>query len=212
MGKNTIIQLLLFLILIILGSYIFYNFSKNKEENNLNILKKNENNNIDEKKLSNNQNIIENIRYQSSNFRGDTFEILAKYGETFLENPNQMKLTKVNSNILFKNGEIINLKSNFADFNTQTFETTFFENVSIIKKNEIINGDKLYFIMEASNNISDSSNEKEENIIRLTGNVIYKKPGYTAKADIIEIDLVTKNLIIEMTKKTDRVVINTSSN
>jgi len=212
MSKNTIIQLLLFFILIILGSYVFYNFSKNKEENNLNILKKNENNNIDEKKLSNNQNIIENIRYQSSNFRGDTFEILAKYGETFLENPNQMKLTKVNSNILFKNGEIINLKSNFADFNTQTFETTFFENVSIIKKNEIINGDKLYFIMEASNNISDSSNEKEENIIRLTGNVIYKKPGYTAKADIIEIDLVTKNLIIEMTKKTDRVVINTSNN
>ena len=212
MSKNTIIQLLLFFILIILGSYVFYNYSKNKEENNLNILKKNENNNIDEKKLSNNQNIIENIRYQSSNFRGDTFEILAKYGETFLENPNQMKLTKVNSNILFKNGEIINLKSNFADFNTQTFETTFFENVSIIKKNEIINGDKLYFIMEASNNISDSSNEKEENIIRLTGNVIYKKPGYTAKADIIEIDLVTKNLIIEMTKKTDRVVINTSNN
>jgi lipopolysaccharide export system protein LptA len=212
MSKNTIIQLLLFFILIILGSYVFYNFSKNKEENNLNILKKNENNNIDEKKLSNNQNIIENIRYQSSNFRGDTFEILAKYGETFLENPNQMKLTKVNSNILFKNGEIINLKSNFADFNTQTFETTFFENVSIIKKNEIIKGDKLYFMMEASNNISDSSNEKEENIIRLTGNVIYKKPGYTAKADIIEIDLVTKNLIIEMTKKTDRVVINTSNN
>lgn len=212
MSKNTIIQLLLFFILIILGSYVFYNFSKNKEENNLNILKKNENNHIDEKKLSNNQNIIENIRYQSGNFRGDTFEILAKYGETFIENPNQMKLTKVNSNILFKNGEIINLKSNFADFNTQTFETTFFENVSIIKKNEIINGDKLYFIMEASNNISDSSNEKEENIIRLTGNVIYKKPGYTAKADIIEIDLVTKNLIIEMTKKTDRVVINTSNN
>ena len=212
MSKNTIIQLLLFFILIILGSYVFYNFSKNKEENNLNILKKNEDNNIDEKKLSSNQNIIENIRYQSSNFRGDTFEILAKYGETFLENPNQMKLTKVNSNILFKNGEIINLKSNFADFNTQTFETTFFENVSIIKKNEIINGDKLYFIMEVSDNIPDSSNEKEENIIRLTGNVIYKKPGYTAKADIIEIDLVTKNLIIEMTKKTDRVVINSSSN
>jgi lipopolysaccharide export system protein LptA len=212
MSKNTIIQLLLFFILIILGSYVFYNFSKNKEENNLNILKKNENNNIDEKKLRSNQNIIENIKYQSSNFRGDTFEILAKYGETFLENPNQMKLTKVNSNILFKNGEIINLKSNFADFNTQTFETTFFENVSIIKKNEIIKGDKLYFMTEASNNISDSSNEKEENIIRLTGNVIYKKPGYTAKADIIEIDLVTKNLIIEMTKKTDRVVINSSSN
>jgi len=212
MSKNTIIQLLLFFILIILGSYVFYNFSKNKEENNLNILKKNENNNIDEKKLRSNQNIIENIKYQSSNFRGDTFEILAKYGETFLENPNQMKLTKVNSNILFKNGEIINLKSNFADFNTQTFETTFFENVSIIKKNEIINGDKLYFIMEVSDNIPDSSNEKEENIIRLTGNVIYKKPGYTAKADIIEIDLVTKNLIIEMTKKTDRVVINSSSN
>jgi len=212
MSKNTIIQLLLFFILIILGSYVFYNFSKNKEENNLNILKKNENNNIDEKKLRSNQNIIENIKYQSSNFRGDTFEILAKYGETFLENPNQMKLTKVNSNILFKNGEIINLKSNFADFNTQTFETTFFENVSIIKKNEIINGDKLYFIMEVSDNIPDSSNEKEENIIRLTGNVIYKKPGYTAKADIIEIDLVTKNLIIEMNKKTDRVLINTSSN
>ena len=211
MNKKTLIQILLLLFLIILSSYIFYKIPSNKKEKNLDITKESKKDYIGETKLSNNQNIIEDIRYKSSNFKGDIFEILADYGETFLENPNQMKLFKVNSNIFLNNGEIINLKSNFADFNTKTFETTFFNNVSIIKKNEIINGEKLYFVMDSSDEDLDSDDEKEENLIRMTGNVIYKKPGYIAKADIIEIDLLTKNITIEMNNKKNKVVINTSS-
>ena len=194
-----------------LSSYFFYKVFSNIKEKNLDIIKESKKNNISETKISNNQNIIENIKYKSSNFKGDIFEILADYGETFLENPNQMKLTKVNSNIFFTNGEIINLKSNFADFNTKTFETTFFDNVSIIKKNEIINGEKLYFVLEPSVKNLDHGDEKEENLIRMTGNVIYKKPGYVAKADIVEIDLLTKNITIEMNNKKNKVVINTNS-
>ena len=212
MKKNTLIQILLIFILITSSSYILHNLLNNKEEKNIETEKKSLGNSIDEKKLRSNQNIIEDISYKSSNFKGDIFEIVAKYGETFLENPDQMKLTRVNSNIIFKNGEIINLKSNFADFNTQTFETTFFENVSITRKNQIINGDKLYFVMESSNKSLDPPKKKEENIIRMTGNITYNKPGYSVKADIIEIDLITKNVIIEMKKKNDRVVINTSKN
>ena len=212
MKKNTLIQILLIFILITSSSYILHNLLNNNGRKNLETEKKSLENSLDEKKLSSNQNIIENISYKSSSFKGDIFEIVAKYGETSLENPNQMKLTKVNSNIIFKNGEIINLKSNFADFNTQTFETTFFENVSITRKNEIINGDKLYFVLESSNKSLDSKKEKEENLIRMMGNIIYNKPGYTAKADIIEIDLITKNVIIGMKKKNSRVVINSSKN
>ena len=211
MSKKTLIQILLLLFLIILSSYIFYQVPHNKNEKNQDTIKENQKGNISETKLSNNQNIIENIRYKSVNFKGDIFEILADYGETTLENLNQMKLFNVNSNIFFNDGETINLKSNFADFNTRTFETTFFNNVSIIKKNEIINGEKLYFVMESSVEDLDSGDEKEENLIRITGNVIYKKPGYIAKADIIEIDLLTKNLTIEMIDKKNKVTINASS-
>ena len=65
--------------------------------------------------------------------------------------------------------------------------------------------------MESSVKNLDHDDKKEENLIRMTGNVIYKKPGYIAKADIIEIDLLTKNITIEMNNKKNKVVINTSS-
>ena len=38
----------------------------------------------------------------------------------------------------------------------------------------------------------------EENLIRISYNVMYKKPGYSLKADILELDLITKNIKIYM--------------
>ena len=48
--------------------------------------------------------------------------------------------------------------------------------------------------------------KKDENLLRMSQNVFYKKPGYTLKADIIEIDLITKNSKIYMNTDTKKVV------
>jgi len=115
-----------------------------------------------------------------------------------------MFLTNVKANIIFKNNEKtpVNLISNFANFNTETFETTFKENVKITRNNEIITGEELYLILDKK----IDENKKDENLLRMSQNVFYKKPGYTLKADIIEIDLITKNSKIYMNTDTKKVV------
>ena len=42
--------------------------------------------------------------------------------------------------------------------------------------------------------------------IRVSNNVIYKKPGYNLKADILELDLITKNIKIYMIDKQKKVL------
>ena len=45
----------------------------------------------------------------------------------------------------------------------------------------------------------------DQNLIRISNNVIVKKPGYILKADILEIDLLTKNVKVFMKNKDDKV-------
>ena len=47
--------------------------------------------------------------------------------------------------------------------------------------------------------------KKEQNIIRMSNNILFQKPGYQLKADILEIDLITKNIKIYMNDKLEKV-------
>ena len=122
-----------------------------------------------------------------------------------------MFLTNVKSKIIFYDTkkENINLKSNFANFNTKTFETTFIKNVEITRYNETITGDELYMVLDIDNENTQNNLNKEENILRMSYNVLFQKPGYELKADVLEIDLLTKNLKIYMHDSKEKVLINT---
>lgn len=202
MTKKTLLQTFLSIILFLFIFFIFkiyYQSDKLLTEEET-IIKKDLQN--DEKEGS--QNLIKDIRYTSNNNNGDIYEILAEYGESSYESPELMFLTNVKANIIFKNNEKtpVNLTSNFANFNTETFETTFKENVKITGNNEIITGEELYLILDKK----IDENKKDENLLRMSQNVFYKKPGYTLKADIIEIDLITKNSKIYMNTDAKKVV------
>tara|TARA_B100001059_G_C17776181_1_gene551401 strand:- start:477 stop:1103 length:627 start_codon:yes stop_codon:yes gene_type:complete len=202
MTKKTLLQTFLSIILFLFIFFIFkiyYQSDKLLTEEET-IIKKDLQN--DEKEGS--QNLIKDIRYTSNNNNGDIYEILAEYGESSYDSPELMFLTNVKANIIFKNNEKtpVNLTSNFANFNTETFETTFKENVKITRNNEIITGEELYLILDKK----IDENKKDENLLRMSQNVFYKKPGYTLKADIIEIDLITKNSKIYMNTDTKKVV------
>ena len=53
------------------------------------------------------------------------------------------------------------------------------------------------------------SNQEDKNLIRVSRNVFYTKPVYTLSADILEIDLITKNIKIYMTDKYKKVIATT---
>ena len=208
MKRKYLIQIILLLLLTILSISIF-NYYYEKDSPVRKDKKNEEKSFSDGKTLSNQQNLIEDIKYRATNTNGDIYEILADYGEANLENPELMFLTNVKSKIIFNNTEKknINLTSNFANFNTKTFETTFVKNVKIVRQNETITGDELYIVLDVDEENTQNDLGKEQNILRMSNNVLLQKPGYEMKADILEIDLITRNLKIYMNNTNNKVLI-----
>lgn len=203
MEKKTLVQIFLFILLILLVLFtfiFFYNSDEVKQSSD-----KPENTNINTASSQDDQNIIENIKYTSSNNNGDVFEIFADFGEPSSINPELMLLKSVKAQIIFTNKNNINLTSDFADFNTKTFETLFFDNVKITRLDEVMTGEKLYLVLENDDELVEKDLKKEQNILRMSNNILFEKPGYTLKADILEIDLITKNLKIYMNDKLEKV-------
>ena len=190
MGKKSLIQIFLIIILFLITLLIFNNFyiSNNSLENSEKVKKSN----IEKNKEPNiDKNVIENIQYSLNNNRGDIYQVLADFGEISLDNPNLMFLTNVNASLILANKTNIILTSNFANFNTKTFETTFIQNVKVEREEETIIGDELYLVLENEKKEIGNTSLLEENLIRISNNILYKKPGYSLKADILEMDLIT---------------------
>lgn len=194
--KKILIQSFLVLLLILLNFVVFNYYYQNdlkKDETNLK-------NNNDEKKDTevNKDDLIENLKYTSNNSKGDIYELFADFGKADLENPNLMFLTNVKGTIKSKNKSDVLLVSDYANFNTKNFETTFISNVKISRNDEIITGNELYLVLDLEENDEKDNLNKEENLLRMSDDVSFVKPGYSLKADVVEIDLITKDSKIYM--------------
>ncbi len=205
MQKKSLIQIFLLIILVFVTYFVFKFYYNTNDE-----LIKKETNNVENSLNDEKQSLIKDIKYTSNNNNGDFYEILADYGEANKENPELMFLSNVKANIIFKdkNKENVKLTSDYANFNTRTFETTFIDKVKITRKDEIITGNELYLVLDKD----PANRKKEENLLRMSENVFYKKPGYTLKADILEIDLISKNSKIYMNKDNKKVIATTNLN
>ena len=204
MDRKNLIQITLLIFLIFITYSIFNNYYK-KNNTSFKSSKKIELQDADKIPSSDSKNIIENIKYTSNNNNGDIFEIFAEYGEPSIEISDLMFLTNVKANIIFKNKSNIELTSDYANFNTKTFETTFMDNVLILREDETILGESLYLVFDQTDEELKKKSTVDQNLIRISNNVIVKKPGYILKADILEIDLLTKNVKVFMKNKDDKV-------
>ena len=204
MVKKSLIQICLVVLLFIVTLLIFNHFyiSNNSLENSKD--KKDTNMKKDNEQVID-KNIIENIQYSLNNNKGDVYQVLADFGEINLDNPNLMFLTNVNASLILANKTNIILTSDFANFNTKTFETTFIKNIKVERDEEIITGDELYLVLENEKNNTENTSLSDENLIRISNNILYKKPGYSLKADILEMDLISKDIKIFMLDKQKKV-------
>ena len=201
MDKKNLIQIILLILLFLISFFIFINFYNSEK-----ILKSSKKVELEEQKnINTNSDIIENIKYTSNNNNGDIFEILAKYGEPIKDEEYLMFLTSVEAYVILKNKSNIKLTSDYATFNSKTFETTFTNNVKVLRNDETILGNQLYLVFDQTEEILKNKSNIDQNIIRISQDVIVKKPGYMLKADILEIDLITKNMKIYMDDKKNKV-------
>jgi len=190
MKKKNFLKIILIISLIII-TWLFYSeyFRKDKI-----LLSKPESpkTKIEEEIISN-SNIIKDIYYTSRDLKGNEYTLVAKKGEIDLNNSDIIFLTDVKAYIkLVKNSELIMITSNYGKYNTINFDTIFSKNVKIDYVDNIITGDYLDFSMK-------------NNLLIISQNVVYKNLGTIMKADVIELDTVTKDTKIFMRDEKNKV-------
>ena len=204
MRKKTFIQVILIIFLVFLTYLVFKKYYI-KNEMDTELIKKGDTISKNESQKTE-KNLIKDISYTANNSKGDIYLLLADTGEIYMDNQELMFLTEVMGTITLHDGITVTIKSDFANFNTKSFETTFINNVIVEREEEKITGNELYLVLERDEKEAQDLTGKDENLIRMSRNVIYKKPGYNLSADILEIDLITKNIKIYMMNEYKKVI------
>ena len=123
--------------------------------------------------------MIENVKYVALDVSGNKFEIEAKKGTTNSRNYDEIFLKDVVATIWLYNSEKIIITSSLANYNKNSVETEFEDNVEINYINHKINSNKLLLSFK-------------DKIATITKDVIYKGNNTNLYTDNIEIDFKTK--------------------
>ena len=180
-------RFLILLIIISVSFFFIYSsfFKKEKKYQNSSL-------EIEENNLTN-SNIIKDIKYSSKDLKGNEYVILADEGEIDLVNSDIIFLKNVKAYInLIENNEMITVISKFGKYNTVNYNTIFSKNVKIEYQNNKIVSDYLDFSMKKS-------------LLIISKNVVYTNSNNVLKADVVELDTITKNTKIFMHNSKDKV-------
>ena len=179
--KNIFFFFILFFFII----YLIFNAIYNKTQKN--DLKKNL---VEE--TPNKSNIINDVSYKTTDLDGNEYIIEALIGEIDYTTPNIIYLTNVTAIIKLKNSEIIDIKSDFGKYNSENNDTIFSKNVKINYLENAILSQYLDFSLI-------------KNYMTISKNVVYTNSENVLKADVVEIDLKTKDSKIFMYEKNKKV-------
>ena len=185
-GKKIVKISLIISFLLIVILFIYLKFSKKTEI----ILQEPET----QEEINYTSNIIKDVNYTTKDIEGNEYSITALEGEIDYNNSNILFLTKVEAFIKLKSGEIISIQSDYGKYNSDNFDTIFSKNVIIEYLNNKINGGYLDFSLERNSMI-------------ISKNVAYTNLNNTLEADVIELNIKTKDTKIFMHEKEKKVII-----
>ena len=187
--KKKKIYLSIFILLII---FIILNYLKlNNSEKNINKNQIKDQNSINE----NPNNIIKNLKY-SVNFEDNTSYTITAY-ESELTYEDQIEIVimrNVQAIFINKENEVLKISSKNAKYNNFSYNTIFENEVKIEYLDNIIKSEKLIL-------------DFEESVVVISNNIIYEGLQGIGKADIIKINLLTKNIEISMNNSDKKIEI-----
>ena len=132
-----------------------------------------------------NSNLISNVNYTTKDADGNEYIIRALQGEIDYTNPNILYLTNVNALIKLKDSNIVTITSKFGRYNSENFDTIFSKNVIIKYLDNKIIGEYADFSLGRNSMI-------------ISKNVIYTNLENILKADVVEMNLESKDTKIFM--------------
>ena len=179
--KNIIFFLIIFLL--IFSLIIFLKYSKEESVTK-----------IEEEVLEEpyKSNIMEDVSYSSKDAKGNEYIVNASQGEIDFDKPNIIYLTNVRAFIKLTNSNNVTITSDFGKYNTNNFDTIFSKNVEINYLDNKITGEYLDFSIGRNSMI-------------ISKKVVYTNLENILKADVIEINVTTKDTKIFMYKDNQKV-------
>tara|TARA_B100001027_G_scaffold16677_1_gene10009 strand:- start:46 stop:621 length:576 start_codon:yes stop_codon:yes gene_type:complete len=178
--KFIFIILFTFIILIL----IFLKFFENKDKIELKPQK--------EKNEVYSSNKIKDVKYITKDNDGNEYIVTAAEGEIDYSNSNIIYLTQVKALINLANSEKISIISDYGKYNSENYDTIFSKNVNINYLDNKITGEYLDFSLE-------------RNSMLISKKVVYTNLENILKADVVEIDIKTKDTKIFMLENNKKV-------
>tara|TARA_Y100000768_G_scaffold58988_1_gene39720 strand:- start:3104 stop:3676 length:573 start_codon:yes stop_codon:yes gene_type:complete len=168
-------KIVLFSIFLILILFVYFKFISSKKNENL----------ISDVDSTYNSNLLENIKYIAKDADGNEYVINAEKGEIDLNNSDVIFLENVKSLIKLKSSDKINITSDFGKYNASNYDTIFSKNVVINYLDNKITGEYLDFSLS-------------KNRLIISKNIVFTNQENVLKADVIELDINTKDTKIFM--------------
>ena len=137
-------------------------------------------------------NVIKDVEYKSKDSSGNTYILKASEGIIDQSNNNIIYLTSIKATIELKDYNSIDISSNFGKYNINNFDTIFSKNVIIEYLDNIIMGEYLEFSLN-------------KNLMTISRNVVFKNNKSSLKADVIEVDIKTKDIKISMYEENKKI-------
>ena len=139
-----------------------------------------------------NSNYIKDVEYKSKDSSDNLYILKASEGIIDQSNSKIIYLTSIKAVIELNDYNSIDISSNFGKYNIDTFDTIFSKNVIIKYLDNIIIGEYL----ELSLN---------KNLMTISRNVVFKNNKSSLKADVIEVDIRTKDIKISMYEENKKI-------
>lgn len=157
---------------------IFYNKFFNKRE----IV---QTNSIEDEINSYSSNVIKDVKYISKDSKGNKYTIKALTGEIDYSNTSIIFLKNVTAVIELTDKNNIKIVSDFGKYNTDNFDTIFSKNVIVDYLENRITGEYMDFSINRGTMI-------------ISNNVIYTNVDNILNADVVEMNIKTKDTKISM--------------
>tara|TARA_B100001059_G_scaffold211478_1_gene225853 strand:+ start:967 stop:1539 length:573 start_codon:yes stop_codon:yes gene_type:complete len=186
MEKKIILRLFFVSLFFIFLILVFFS-SNNKKQ-----IAENETTKIDDTIES--SNIIQDVNYSSKDTRGNEYNLKAAEGIIDQKQDNIIFLTTVKGIINLNDYNLIEISSDFGKYNINNYDTIFSENVMINYLDYSIKGENLDFSWD-------------RNLMIISKNVSLENDKSSLKADVIEINIKTKDAKIFMYEDNKKVKI-----
>ena len=143
-------------------------------------------------------NIIEDVSYSAKDTKGNEYFLKASEGTIDRSESNYIFLRSVNAIVNLKDNKIVEISSDFGKYNIKNYDTIFSKNVIIKYLDNKISGDYLDFSWE-------------KNFMIISRDVILENNENSLQADVIEVNIKTRDIKIFMYEENKKINIQSSN-